>query len=85
MTLTPVSYTHLDVYKRQNTLYQNEQKHKIGVDGWTVEQNLVHRKKYAPDILGEIKDVLDEIEERGDLLPDVYKRQVPDGPIRIKL
>ena len=40
-----------------------------GVDGWTVEQNLVHRKKYAPDILGEIKDVLDDIEERGDLLP----------------
>ena len=37
-----------------NTLYQNEHKHKIGVDGWTVEQNLVHRKKYAPDILGEI-------------------------------
>lgn len=36
-----------------------------GVDGWTVEQNLVHRKKYAPDILGEIKDVLDDIEERG--------------------
>lgn len=27
-----------------NTLYQNEHKHKIGVDGWTVEQNLVHRK-----------------------------------------
>mgnify|MGYP000626990620 CR=1 FL=1 len=24
---------------------------------------------YAPDILGEIKDVLDDIEERGDLLP----------------
>ena len=52
-----------------NTLYQNEHKHKVGVDGWTVEQNLAHRKKYAPDILGEIKDVLDEIEERGDLLP----------------
>ena len=30
--------------------------HKVGVDGWTVEQNLMHRKKYAPDILGEIKD-----------------------------
>ena len=41
-----------------NTLYQNEHKHKIGVDGWTVEQNLVHRKKYAPDILGEIKDLI---------------------------
>ena len=26
-------------------------------------------EKYAPDILGEIKDVLDDIEERGDLLP----------------
>ncbi len=52
-----------------NTLYQNEHKHKVGVDGWTVEQNLMHRKKYAPDILGEIKDVFDEIEERGDLLP----------------
>ncbi len=42
---------------------------KLGFEGWTVEQNLMHRKKYAPDILGEIKDVLDEIEERGDLLP----------------
>ena len=52
-----------------NALYQNEHKHKIEVEGWTVEQNLMHRKKYAPDILGEIKDVLDEIEERGDLLP----------------
>ena len=38
-------------------------------EGRTVVQNLVHRKKYAPDILGEIKDVLDDIEERGDLLP----------------
>ena len=52
-----------------NALYQNEHKHKVGVEGWTVEQNLMHRKKYAPDILGEIKDVLDDIEERGDLLP----------------
>jgi len=52
-----------------NALYQNEHKHKVGVEGWTVEQNLMHRKKYAPDILGEIKDVFDEIEERGDLLP----------------
>lgn len=34
-----------------------------------IEQNLMHQKKYAPDILGEIKDVLDEREERRDLLP----------------
>lgn len=58
-----------------NKLYQNEHKHKVGVDGWTVEQNLTHRKKYAPDILGEIKDVLDEIEERGDLLPKSELRE----------
>ena len=43
-----------------NALYQNEHKHKVGVEGWTVEQKLMHRKKYAPDILGEIKDVLDD-------------------------
>ena len=45
-----------------NKLYQNEHKHKVGVDGWTAEQHLAHRKKYALDILGEIKDVLYEIE-----------------------
>ena len=44
-----------------NKLYQNEYKHTVGASGWTVEQNLIHRKKYAPYILGEIKDVLDEI------------------------
>ena len=51
-----------------NKLYQNEHKHKVGVDGWTAEQHLAHRKKYALDTLGEIKDVLDEIEERGGLV-----------------
>ena len=58
-----------------NKLYQNEHKHKVGVDGWTAEQHLAHRKKYALDILGEIKDVLDEIEERGDLLPKSELRE----------
>lgn len=52
-----------------NRLYQNEHKHKVGVDGWTVEQNLEHRKKYAPGILGEIKNALDDIEKEGGLLP----------------
>lgn len=32
-------------------------------------------QKYALDILGEIKDVLDEIEERGDLLPKSELRE----------
>ena len=58
-----------------NKLYQNEHKHKVGVDGWTAEQHLAHRKKYALDTLGEIKDVLDEIEERGDLLPKSELRE----------
>ncbi|EDO14208.1 hypothetical protein BACOVA_00106 [Bacteroides ovatus ATCC 8483] len=28
-----------------NALYQNEHKHKVGVEGWTVEQNLYASKK----------------------------------------
>ena len=28
-----------------NALYQNEHKHKVGVEGWTVEQNLMHPEK----------------------------------------
>lgn len=31
--------------------------------------NLAYRQKYAPEILADLKDLLDEIEERGDLLP----------------
>ena len=46
-----------------------EHKHKIGIDGWTEEHQLDYRRKYAPDILGELSDKLDEIENRGDLLP----------------
>lgn len=52
-----------------NELYRNEHRHKVGVDGWTVGQNLEHRKKYAPDILGKIKDALDGMERQGGLLP----------------
>lgn len=58
-----------EIVKLINELYQNEHKHKTGMDGWTVEQNLEHRRKYAPDILGQISDKLDEIDKRGDLLP----------------
>lgn len=52
-----------------NNLYHEEHKHKIGIDGWTEEHQLDYRRKYAPDILGELSDKLDEIENRGDLLP----------------
>ena len=52
-----------------NRLYHHDHKHKVGTDGWTVEMNLAYRQKYAPEILANLKDLLDEIEERGDLLP----------------
>lgn len=44
-----------------NQLYQNEHKHKIGEDGWTVEDNLKWRQQYAPPILKQIKDALTKI------------------------
>lgn len=52
-----------------NRLYHHDHKHKVGTDGWTVEMNLAYRQKYAPEILADLKDLLDEIEERSDLLP----------------
>lgn len=53
-----------------NRLYHEEHKHKIGENGWTVEDNFKWRQRYAPDILADIKDKLDEIQEKPDLLPD---------------
>lgn len=41
-----------------NQLYQNEHKHKIGEDGWTVEDNLKWRQEYAPQILEQMKATL---------------------------
>lgn len=52
-----------------NRLYHHDHIHKVGVDGWTADMNLDYRQDYAPDILAELKDWLDEIEGRGDLLP----------------
>ena len=58
-----------ELYSTMNRLFHEEHKHTIGADGWTVENNLEYRRQYAPDILGELKDKMDEIEKRGDLLP----------------
>lgn len=44
-----------------NQLYQNEHKHKIGEDGWTVKDNLRWRQEYAPPILKQIKETLTKI------------------------
>ena len=53
-----------------NRLFHEEHKHTFGVDGWTVENNLEYRRLYAPEILGELQDKMDETEERGDLPPN---------------
>lgn len=47
-----------------NQLYKNEHKHKIGENGWTVEDNLGWRQKYAPQILGQMKETLLKIKSQ---------------------
>ncbi|WP_432714969.1 IS66 family transposase, partial [Segatella copri] len=44
-------------------------KHKVGVNGWTVEDHLAYRQSYAPDILQDLLEKLEEISSRKDLLP----------------
>jgi uncharacterized coiled-coil protein SlyX len=45
-----------------NELYENEHRHRIGVDGWTVEDNLKWRREYAPPILDSLKEELLKIQ-----------------------
>lgn len=52
-----------------NKLYQEEHKHKIGVDGWTTGDNLKWRAEYSPDLLKDIRAHLDKILKSKDLLP----------------
>ena len=47
-----------------NQLYQNEHKHKIGEDDWTVEDNLRWRQEYAPQILEQMKETLLKIKSQ---------------------
>ena len=42
-----------------NRFYREDKKHKVGVNGWTVE-NPPYRQSYAPDIL---QDLLEKLEE----------------------
>lgn len=53
-----------------NKLYHKEHEHEIGVDGWTEEDNLRWRRKYAPPILRKLKKKLLSIQKKPDLLPD---------------
>ena len=52
-----------------NKLYQRDHEHKVGEKGWTVDDHLKWRQKYAPGILADIRELLDEILAKPDLLP----------------
>lgn len=58
-----------------NELYRNEHRHSIGKDGWTVEDNLKWRQKYAPPILKKLKKVLLDIQKQENKYP-------PKSPMR---
>ena len=52
-----------------NRFYRKDKEHKVGVKGWTVEDHLSYRQSYAPDILQDLSEKLEEISSRKDLLP----------------
>lgn len=52
-----------------NELYQKDHLHRIGVDGWTVEDHLKWRQEYAPAILSKLKNKLNQIAKSKTLLP----------------
>lgn len=52
-----------------NQLYQKEHEHRTGYQGWTIKDNLAHRKQYAPPILRKIKKKLLSLQAKPDLLP----------------
>lgn len=58
-----------EIARLANSLYHNERQHKIGEDGWTVEDNLRWRKEYAPPILAALKTKLEEIRDNLEKYP----------------
>lgn len=63
------------ILAQANELYRNEHRHSIGKDGWTVEDNLKWRQKYAPPILKKLKKVLLDIQKQENKYP-------PKSPMR---
>lgn len=57
------------IYGLINRLYQKEHMHKVGRNGWTVEDNLRWRQQYAPPILLEIQAEFEAQRARADLTP----------------
>ena len=52
-----------------NELYKKEHEHKIGTDGWDVDDNLQWRQQYAPPILAELKELLEHLKTKVDIYP----------------
>lgn len=52
-----------------NELYRKDHLHRIGVDGWTIEDHLRWRQEYAPAILSKLKNKLNQIAKSKTLLP----------------
>ena len=51
-------------------LYHKEHQHKVGENGWTINDNLKWRQKYAPPLMEKIKSRLLRIKNKKDLVPD---------------
>lgn len=51
-------------------LYHKEHEHTVGENGWTINDNLKWRQKYAPPILRKLKVKLEKIKKKKNLVPD---------------
>lgn len=58
-----------------NQLYHNDHLHKIGVDGWTEEQELSFRREYAPPVLDRIRSKLKSMAHNCNCVPgsEIYE------------
>lgn len=62
-----------EVVRLINELYQNENRHRIGQDGWTERKNHRWRREYAPPIMKRIREILDRCAADPTMLPKTDK------------
>ena len=58
-----------EILSLANELYEKEHLHRIGKDGWTVDDNLHWRQEYAPPILARLKAALLRVQAQKDKYP----------------
>ena len=59
----------VEILALANKLYEKEHEHRIGEDGWTVEDNLHWRQEYAPPILKKLRKALLRVQAQTDKYP----------------